>query len=219
MIEFPSCWTSFQHWALVESTWDQSIYRSLFDESTEISLESLSTEEHVRIFQRRLAVDRRTVTTPILYSHWAGSIRFFFPGPNFVNLGSIRLEGPTYLCSRPQKLRFRTQGARGGCGAEAPPLATRVTQKRSQWPVDMLEHKFYFIRRGVLLCFIDPRVTKIINDSEASSCPGIFSRTLRFCLLLALSLARPGPHPPSPLKFVSSRRTFHDGCHVGYRRK
>ena len=31
---------------------------------------------------------------------------------------------------------------------------------------------------GVLLCFIDPRVRKIRN--EASSCPGIFSRTLRF---------------------------------------
>jgi len=30
----------------------------------------------------------------------------------------------------------------------------------------------------VLLCFIDPRVRKIWN--EASSCPGIFSRTLRF---------------------------------------
>jgi len=30
----------------------------------------------------------------------------------------------------------------------------------------------------VLLCFIDPRVRKISN--EASSCPGIFSRTLRF---------------------------------------
>jgi len=29
----------------------------------------------------------------------------------------------------------------------------------------------------VLLCFIDPRVRKIRNDS---SCPGIFSRTLRF---------------------------------------
>jgi len=30
----------------------------------------------------------------------------------------------------------------------------------------------------VLLCFIDPRVRKIRN--EASSCPGIFSRALRF---------------------------------------
>jgi len=30
----------------------------------------------------------------------------------------------------------------------------------------------------VLLCFIDPRVRKIRN--EASSCPGIISRTLRF---------------------------------------
>ena len=30
----------------------------------------------------------------------------------------------------------------------------------------------------VLLCFVDPRVRKIRN--EASSCPGIFSRTLRF---------------------------------------
>jgi len=31
---------------------------------------------------------------------------------------------------------------------------------------------------NVLLCFIDPRAGKIRN--EASSCPGIFSRTLRF---------------------------------------
>jgi len=31
---------------------------------------------------------------------------------------------------------------------------------------------------SVLLCFIDPRVRKI--RKEASSCPGIFSRTLRF---------------------------------------
>ena len=30
----------------------------------------------------------------------------------------------------------------------------------------------------VLLCIVDPRVRKIRN--EASSCPGIFSRTLRF---------------------------------------
>ena len=35
----------------------------------------------------------------------------------------------------------------------------------------------------VLLCFIDPRVRKIRN--EASSCPGIFSRTLHFyCVIL-----------------------------------
>jgi len=33
-------------------------------------------------------------------------------------------------------------------------------------------------RWRVLLCFIDPRVRKIRN--EASRCPGIFSRTLRF---------------------------------------
>jgi len=31
---------------------------------------------------------------------------------------------------------------------------------------------------SVLICFIDPRVRK--NKNEASSCPGIFSRTLRF---------------------------------------
>ena len=35
----------------------------------------------------------------------------------------------------------------------------------------------------VLLCFIDPRVRKIRN--EASSCPGIFSRTLRFSYVVA----------------------------------
>jgi len=37
-----------------------------------------------------------------------------------------------------------------------------------------------YIRNGhrwcVLLCFVDPRVRKIRN--KASSCPGIFSRTL-----------------------------------------
>jgi len=32
---------------------------------------------------------------------------------------------------------------------------------------------------SVLFCFINPRVRKIRN--EASSCPGVFSRTLRFC--------------------------------------
>jgi len=35
----------------------------------------------------------------------------------------------------------------------------------------------------VLFCFIDPRVGKIRN--EASSCPGIFSRTLAFTMSLA----------------------------------
>jgi len=34
-----------------------------------------------------------------------------------------------------------------------------------------------------LLCFIDPRMRKIRN--EASSCPGIFSRTLRFSYVVA----------------------------------
>ena len=48
---------------------DQSIYRSLFDESAGNSFESLSTEGYARIFQGRLwhfanSVDRRTVTTP-----------------------------------------------------------------------------------------------------------------------------------------------------------
>ena len=44
---------------------------------------------------------------------------------------------------------------------------------------------------GVLLCFIDPRVRKIRN--EASSCPGIFSRTLRF-YYVASSTGSPLPH-------------------------
>jgi len=43
----------------------------------------------------------------------------------------------------------------------------------------------------VLLCFIDPRVRKIRN--EASSCPGIFSRTLRF-YYVASSPGSPLPH-------------------------
>ena len=43
----------------------------------------------------------------------------------------------------------------------------------------------------VLLCFIDPRVGKIRN--EASSCPGIFSRTLRF-YYVASSPGSPLPH-------------------------
>jgi len=45
--------------------------------------------------------------------------------------------------------------------------------------------------RTVLLCFIDPRVRKIRN--EASSCPGIFSRTLRF-YYVASSPGSPLPH-------------------------
>jgi len=43
----------------------------------------------------------------------------------------------------------------------------------------------------VLLCFINPRVRKIRN--EASSCPGIFSRTLRF-YYVASSPGSPLPH-------------------------
>jgi len=43
----------------------------------------------------------------------------------------------------------------------------------------------------VLLCFINPRVRKIKN--EASSCPGIFSRTLRF-YYVASSSSSPLPH-------------------------
>ena len=43
----------------------------------------------------------------------------------------------------------------------------------------------------VLLCFIDPRVRKIRN--EASSCPGIFSRTLRL-YYVASSPGSPLPH-------------------------
>jgi len=47
-------------------------------------------------------------------------------------------------------------------------------------------------KSGVLLCFIDPRVRKIGN--EASSCPGIFSRTLRFYYVASF--------PGSPLPHV-----------------
>jgi len=43
----------------------------------------------------------------------------------------------------------------------------------------------------VLLCFIDPRVRKMIN--EAFSCLGIFSRTLRF-YYVASSPSSPLPH-------------------------
>ena len=43
----------------------------------------------------------------------------------------------------------------------------------------------------VLLCFIDPKVRKIRN--EASSCPGIFSRTHRF-YYVASSSSSPLPH-------------------------
>ena len=43
----------------------------------------------------------------------------------------------------------------------------------------------------MLLCFIDPRVRKI--RKEASSCPGIFSRTLRF-YYVASSPGSPLPH-------------------------
>jgi len=47
----------------------------------------------------------------------------------------------------------------------------------------------------VLLCFIDPRVRKIRN--EASSCPGIFSRTLRFYYVAS--------SPGSPLPYLLER--------------
>jgi len=53
-----------------------------------------------------------------------------------------------------------------------------------EWP----KKKTHF---GVLLCFIDPRVKKIRN--EASSCPGIFSRTLLF-YYVASSPSSPLPH-------------------------
>jgi len=43
----------------------------------------------------------------------------------------------------------------------------------------------------MLLCLIDPRVRKINN--EVSSCPGIFSRTLRFYFFASLS-GSPLPH-------------------------
>ena len=43
----------------------------------------------------------------------------------------------------------------------------------------------------MLLCFVDPRVRKIRN--EASSCPGIFSRTLRL-YAVASSPGSPLPH-------------------------
>jgi len=64
---FSSCWMSFQHWALVGSMWDQSNYRSLFDESAGNSFESLLTEGYSRVFQGGLwhfanSADRRTVT-------------------------------------------------------------------------------------------------------------------------------------------------------------
>jgi len=44
---------------------------------------------------------------------------------------------------------------------------------------------------AMLLCFIDPRVRRIRN--EASSCPGIFTRTLRF-YYVASSPGSPLPH-------------------------
>ena len=53
-------------------------------------------------------------------------------------------------------------------------------------------HAYY-----VLLCFIDPRVRKIRN--EASSCLGIFSRTLRFYYVSSLPVGRGG--------FISSNLT------------
>jgi len=46
----------------------------------------------------------------------------------------------------------------------------------------------------VLLCFIDPRVTKIRN--EASSCPGVFYRTLHFApLVLPSRIFMMNTHP------------------------
>jgi len=65
-------------------------------------------------------------------------------------------------------------------GLSMPAAAGVVDEKGSEY---ILTHtgprKFTGTTRGgVLLCFIDPRVRKIRN--EASSCPGIFSRTLHF---------------------------------------
>jgi len=58
-------------------------------------------------------------------------------------------------------------------------------------------HAYY-----VLLCFIDPRVRKIRN--EASSCLGIFSRTLRF-YYVSSSPGSPLPHDlDGPRKLVGS---------------
>jgi len=66
----------------------------------------------------------------------------------------------------------------------------------SKQPYRMVPSTFDMVGMGygtfyVLLCFIDPRVRKIRN--EASSCPGIFSRTLRF-YYVASSLGSPLPH-------------------------
>ena len=70
--------------------------------------------------------------------------------------------------------------------------------KRSRWrtmgPLEFLiyfEVRRYFFIYCVLLCFIDPRVRKIRN--EDSSCPGIFSRTLR-SYYGASSPSSPLPH-------------------------
>jgi len=46
------------------------------------------------------------------------------------------------------------------------------------WALKQLSKMSPQVGSAVLLCLIDPRVRKIRN--EASSCPGIFSRTLRF---------------------------------------
>jgi len=63
--------------------------------------------------------------------------------------------------------------------------------------------------RTVLLCFINPRVRKIRNES--SSCPGIFSRTLRFDYVDS----SPGSwHRCPSLRFVffeQAKRTQKDG--------
>ena len=56
----------------------------------------------------------------------------------------------------------------------------------------------------VLLCFIDPRVRKIRN--VASSCPGIFSRTLRFYYVAS--------SPGSPLPHLLDRHRKLVGCSV-----
>ena len=48
-----------------------------------------------------------------------------------------------------------------------------------------------FLQPAVLLCFIDPRVRKIRN--ETSSCPGIFSRTFHF-YYVPTSPGSPLPH-------------------------
>jgi len=122
------------------------------------------------------------------------------------------------------------QVARGGSEANVPPLAARpfmadpqgsaineqvgnndsqcfwagihIRANRSQQSsLPDYQGTYSLLCYAVLLCFIDPRVRKMENG--ASSCPGIFSRTLRFYYVIS----SPGSFLPN---LLDDTKNLHD---------